>query len=445
MVTVKSKTQKPKNWYSNRINVVPPPIQLKRVTWSKDADDGAVTSFKLRCNPTDSNSLQYELKVRSFGTGTVEQYILWKRDLDKLIKGQNLERAEDKFEMARKVLEGDALAIFNEKAHDEVVEDDESFKKCLEGLANHVFPQNALTNQKAWLRRSDDVYKKPHIKTRTWVARLNEINLMLKEFPPNFSADQMIQEEDFNEIIEFRIPNTWRAKMVDHSFVPAIHTLAEIIEFCERQEGTEKMLSNDSHPKNGNDTQQSKNNTPKSSSKAGNAHDRSSQGGSKRKSRGHHTSYVDSGGTDGCMVHPTAVDHTSNECRVLQKQVQRLKAKWDAQPTQSQSNKRLRTNHSNSQKGGRQNQNGGDLHTLMGQVERVKESLEKALKQQQTKSGKRKHEENRVKFTEDDNVDQSDEANDPDDNFVCELDQLSSLSDGDIHDLEELEPGQLSE
>jgi hypothetical protein len=91
MVTVKSKTQKPKNWYSNCINIFPPPIQLKRANWSKDADDGAVTSFKLRCNPTDSSSLQYELKVRSFSTGTVEQYILWKRDLDKLIKGQNLE------------------------------------------------------------------------------------------------------------------------------------------------------------------------------------------------------------------------------------------------------------------------------------------------------------------------------------------------------------------
>jgi len=50
-----------------------------------------------------------------------------------------------------------------------------------------------------------------------------------------------------------------------------------------------------------------------------------------------------------------------------------------------------------------------------------------------------------VKFAEDDDIAQSDEADDPDNNFICELDQLSSLSDGDIHDLEELEPGQLSE
>jgi hypothetical protein len=94
------KTQKPPNWYSNRINVVSPPIQHNRATWSKNADTGAVTSFKLSCNPTKSSSSQHELTVRSLDTGTVEHVILWKRDLNKLIKGQNLERAEDKFEMA---------------------------------------------------------------------------------------------------------------------------------------------------------------------------------------------------------------------------------------------------------------------------------------------------------------------------------------------------------
>jgi hypothetical protein len=43
----------------------------------------------------------------------------------------------------------------------------------------------------------------------------------------------------------------------------------------------------------------------------------------------------------------------------------------------------------------------------------------------------------------DDEVDQVEEV-EPDDSFVCELDQLS-LSDADLHDLEDLEPGELSE
>jgi hypothetical protein len=73
MVRVKSKAQKTKNYYSNCLNIVPPPIQLKRATWSKNADDGAVTSFKLLFTPSDPDSLQYKLKVCSFETGTVKQ------------------------------------------------------------------------------------------------------------------------------------------------------------------------------------------------------------------------------------------------------------------------------------------------------------------------------------------------------------------------------------
>jgi hypothetical protein len=73
------------------------------------------------------------------------------------------------------------------------------------------------------------------------------------------------------------------------------------------------------------------------------------------------------------------------------------------------------------------------------QVEKTKESLEKALKQSKTKSGKRKKRGQHVNFSSSDNeVDQKEVT--PDESLVCELDQLS-LSDADLNDLEELEPG----
>jgi hypothetical protein len=171
---------------------------------------------------------------------------------------------------------------------------------------------------------------------------------------------------------------------------------------------------------------------------------KSSHGGNKRKQRKYHVSYAESGGTNGCMSHTETVDHTTNECRVLQKQVQKMKEKWDAQTNQKQSNKHCKTNNSNNHREGHQDHNGGDLHTCMGQLERVKESHEKVLKQQQRKSGKCKHEETRVQFTGDDSITPIDEQDDPDDNFICELDQ-PSLSDDDINDLEKLKPGELSE
>jgi hypothetical protein len=122
----------------------------------------------------------------------------------------------------------------------------------------------------------------------------------------------------------------------------------------------------------------------------------------------------------------------------------KMKEKWDAQIDQKQSNKRRKTNNSNNHKEGHRDHNGGDPHTCMEQLERVRESREKALKEQQRKSGKRKREENRVQFAGDDDVAQVGEQDDPDDNFSCELAQ-PSLSDEDINDLEKLKPGELSE
>jgi hypothetical protein len=159
--------------------------------------------------------------------------------------------------MTRKVLTGDALAVFQEAAYAQIVEDDNSYAICIDALALHVFPKNALTHQKAWMQRSEYAHKPIKAKTRTWVARLNEINQMLAEFPPFFSEAQMLEEDELIEIIEYGIPTSWRVKMVDQSFIPGDHTLTQLIEFCEKEETTEQMMT-DAKPDSGNGNQQSK-------------------------------------------------------------------------------------------------------------------------------------------------------------------------------------------
>ena len=77
---------------------------------------------------------------------------------------------------------------------------------------------------------------------------------------------------------------------------------------------------------------------------------------------------------------------------------------------------------------------------LWSNFKKVSESLEKTLKQQNTETGKRKRREKRVNFSSSDDEDDQVEEVEPDDSFVCELDQLS-LSDADLNDLEELKPG----
>ena len=76
---LKTQTRKLKSWYLNQRNMIPPPILFKLSVWSKDAEDGKITTFKkLQCNPpTDKKDSQlYESKARSSSTETVEQFIL---------------------------------------------------------------------------------------------------------------------------------------------------------------------------------------------------------------------------------------------------------------------------------------------------------------------------------------------------------------------------------
>ncbi len=58
------------------------------------------------------------MKARSFSTGSVQEFILWRRDLNKILKGQNVVQEADMSEMAKRVLEGDALTIFEKLALD---------------------------------------------------------------------------------------------------------------------------------------------------------------------------------------------------------------------------------------------------------------------------------------------------------------------------------------
>ena len=158
-----------------------------------------VSTFKLRTNPTEANSQIYEMRVRTFKTGTVEQFILWKRDLNKVLVGQNVTALMQKFAMARRLLDGNALAAFNEEATAlQNVETEATFEFCLQALAKHLFPKYALVAQKQWFRQS--VHKKPGLRTREWLARLTKINEMLVEFPPNFDATQKIPEDESKDI-----------------------------------------------------------------------------------------------------------------------------------------------------------------------------------------------------------------------------------------------------
>ena len=83
----------------------------------------------------------------------------------------------------------------------------------------------------------------------------------------------------------------------------------------------------------------------------------------------------------------------------------------------------------------------------MEKAKRIKESLEKALKQEKN-CEKCQYKENHVTFSKDDAVIEEEMHEDKDDNYLFELNQIS-LNDADLeadlNNLEDLEPGEISE
>ena len=94
---------------------VPPAIALERPE-KKEYDKSDLLSLKLRSNPADKNSQTYELTVPFFRSGTPEEWLVTKKNIEKVIAGQNITTPAAKYAMTRRILEGDALAKFNTAA-----------------------------------------------------------------------------------------------------------------------------------------------------------------------------------------------------------------------------------------------------------------------------------------------------------------------------------------
>jgi len=115
------------------------------------------------------------------------------------------------------------------------------------------------------------------------------------------------------------------------------------------------------------------------------------------------------------------------ECRILLGQAKKMRAMWDAQPKDTNYQCHGKT-HRNDNHGGNQNTKyNGDFHTLLGRIEQIRESVQKAQRQQRTTNGKRKiRDETQEEY-------ENEEPNgnfNSEHNFICEIDQLS-ISEGD--------------
>ena len=223
------------------------PIPLTRPKPLK-AVPGKSHKYKLRTAPTDGNSPQYELTVPYFSTGSCEEWLIFRKNLKKVTTGLNLTTGSAKFELARNLLTGDALSIFNTTAADSTQVTSEtlaSFETCLDAVAYAVFPTRAELYQKRYMRRS--LEKPADMSMREFMSRLQEINEYFLQFPVDYNGDKVrkLSEAELVEIGEYAIPQDWQDTMHLHNLDPLTAGVSDFIEFCERLETLESQSDDD--------------------------------------------------------------------------------------------------------------------------------------------------------------------------------------------------------
>ena len=157
-------------------------------------------TLKLKSDPADANSQDYELTIAYFNNGTPEQWLKFLRDLKKVFTGMNVTTGPNKYNMARRLLEGEALAHFNNAATNHGNKTNTNFVLCLRAVTKQVFPQQALLKQKRAIRRY--MQKPMDVTIRQHVARIVELVNLLPQFPP-FGNGQTMDNNEIVEILEF--------------------------------------------------------------------------------------------------------------------------------------------------------------------------------------------------------------------------------------------------
>ena len=77
---------------------------------------GEYVVLKCRTNPTEESSSTYDLPFPYYSTGTPEEWLRFERNLEKAFTGQNLTTGPQQYACLRRLLEGNALTVFDLKA-----------------------------------------------------------------------------------------------------------------------------------------------------------------------------------------------------------------------------------------------------------------------------------------------------------------------------------------
>eukprot|EP00957_Ditylum_brightwellii_P073259 5568424-Ditylum_brightwellii.AAC.1 len=98
---------------------------------------GQFRAYKPRTTPADATSPIYELSIPFFDSGTPEEWIKFQHGLAAVLKGQNVTQCPASYVVAKTLLKGEALTVFEQSEIAHRNQTVPHFKLCLDDVAKH--------------------------------------------------------------------------------------------------------------------------------------------------------------------------------------------------------------------------------------------------------------------------------------------------------------------
>eukprot|EP00957_Ditylum_brightwellii_P062830 4767348-Ditylum_brightwellii.AAC.1 len=163
---------------------------------------GQFHTYKMRTTPADVMSPLYKLLVPFFESRTPEEWILFRRGLTVVLKGQNITQCPLSYTVAKTLLKGDAVTVFEQAEIAHGNQTVPNYKLCLDDVAKHVFPEKAGQIQKRYMQRNIKFSREYTVKE--WVAQVKELSGYLNNFPNhNGNPTQPLDPDELMDILEF--------------------------------------------------------------------------------------------------------------------------------------------------------------------------------------------------------------------------------------------------
>eukprot|EP00957_Ditylum_brightwellii_P064361 4884931-Ditylum_brightwellii.AAC.1 len=167
-----------------------PPIAFKIEEGAVDRNLGEKRMYELHTQLKEDNVPVYSLAVE-------------------VLKGQSMGNMDTMYN----------LTMFEEQTVD-------NLEQCLNAVTVQVFPNKPYKLQKWYIWHI--IHKPRYIPVHKWVSRVVKLNNYLTEFPMHTGVEaKKLEQEELLEVLENRIPITWRFKMDKEGFGVSSSTLKD--------------------------------------------------------------------------------------------------------------------------------------------------------------------------------------------------------------------------